>query len=134
MAGVVDSLFVHVADVNRPIGADLDIDRTEPLVGALDRPVDVAGLKRGGVRANLALHDLPLQRFDPEQSPVKLFGQRPAVVDDEVVCESRHAVVLHGGEVPEGIGVREGSVLGEALAFIGPLHVVKASSITPVCP
>ena len=45
VAAVIDSLFVHVRHVNAAIGADLDVDRPEPLVVSLDGPRDVRGLE-----------------------------------------------------------------------------------------
>ena len=110
MAGVVDALLVHVAEVDGTVGADLDVNRAKPLVGAGDGSIDVGGLEGGRVGPNVALNDLALQGFDAEQSAVVAFGQLVGFVDDEVVSEPWHVVVFHGREIAKGVGVGQRSV------------------------
>ena len=134
VARVVDSLLVHVTDVDRSVWTNLDVDRAEPLVGAFDRAVDVPGLECCRVGANVALDELALQGFDSKEAAVEFLGQRVAIVDDEVVSEPGHAVVLHRREVPEGIGVRQRAVLGETLSLVGSLDVMESPGIATIGP
>ncbi len=83
-------------------------------------------------RDDVALDDVAQERRDAEQLAVVVFGQGAAVVDDERVREPRHPVVLHRGEVAEGIRVRERPVLVEPLAVVSPLDVVEPSGVAAV--
>src|SRR5262249_53906581 len=46
--------------------------------------------------------------------------------------EARHAVMLHCGEVAEGVGIGQRAVLAEALLVVAALDVVEATRVAPV--
>ena len=81
---------------------------------------DVVGLERRAVGHDVAHHDVVEQRGHAEQHAAVSLGQGVGLVDDEGVGEPRHAVVLHRGEVAEGVGVRQRPVLVEALLVVAP--------------
>ena len=81
--------------------------------GGGDRTRQVPGPERRAVPRYLALNDLALHRLHAEQLARVPAGQGTALVDDEVVREARHLVVLHGREVTKGVGVRQRAVLAE---------------------
>ena len=105
MAAVVDALFVHVGDVDVTVGARFDIDRAKPRIIGLQDSFDVFRFKRRLLRLEVAQHDLSLQRFDAEQLASKSLRQSVLFVDDEVVSEPRHTVMLDVLEEAERIRI-----------------------------
>ncbi len=132
IAVMADLAIVPVGDVERTVGASRDVDRAKPRVRGRDGVADVVGPQGRTIGNNLAHHDVVEQGSHAEEDAPILFGQGVGLVDQKSVRESGHAVVLHGGEVAKGVGVRERSMLVEAFLEIGPLHVVKSPRVASV--
>ena len=93
---------------------------------------EVVGAEGRALGRDLAHHDPTLERLHPEESAGIPVGQCAVVVDHEGVREARDAVVGHGREVSEGVGIRQRSVLLEPLLQVGSLLVVEAPRVAAV--
>ena len=105
IAVVVDLAVVPIGDVERAVGPELDVDRTEPRVAGRDRQADVVSLERGPIGKHAAHHHVIQQRGDAEEQAAVGLWKRIGFVDDERMGEPRDPIVFHGREVAEGIGV-----------------------------
>ena len=132
VAGMVDALLVEVADIEGPIGTELDVDRTKPAVIAGQGNVEILGGEARAIGADGTADHLPLERGHAEQAPGVLVAERRGVVDGEGMGESRSAVVTDRLEEAEGERGRQLPVLLEPLPREAPLHVVKSTGIAAV--
>ena len=134
IAIVVHLLVIPIANVDGAVRADLDVHRPKPAIGARHGTGNVAGAKGGSVGNNVALHDPALHGFDPEQFAGVGRGQRPMIVNDEIVGETRFAAMRHGREVAIGIGIGERAVLLKTLLQITALYIMKPAGVTAIVP
>ena len=129
---VVHLAVVPIANVERAVGPELDVNGTEEGVAGADRVAEVAGAEGGAVAGDLGHHDPALEGFDAEQAALVGLAEGTGVVEDEVVGEAVDVVVANGGEVAVGMGIRERTVLVEALLEIGALLVVESAGVAAV--
>lgn len=94
--------------------------------------MDVFGFEGGVGGGDGAEDDAALEGFDAEEFILVGWGEGIAVIDEERMGEAFHLVMVHLGEVTEGVGVGEFAVLLEAFLEVGALGVVEAAGIAAV--
>jgi len=133
MLAVSDFVLVHITEVNRTIGADLDVDRPKSFVSSSHWSLQIFGLIGRTIGGDFTFDHAALQRLDAKEVPSIFLGQRIRFVDNEVMRKPRHLGVFHRLEITKGIRIRKRAVLAETfLDTVAALGVMKAPRVSAV--
>ena len=94
VTGVINSLFIKIADVDGTVGALLKIDRAKPRIRTRYRHVNIAGGNRRTIGENLTAYNLSLKWCHAKHAALIPNAQSPPLINQKRMRKTWSAVMF----------------------------------------